>query len=193
MTPESGSCADLAVLLWLVAMSAAVKSVRIRRAIPADADALAALVRDLARHEGKGDTAGHITGAAVTGWLFGPAPMCEALVAELDGRPVGYVAYYDSFSLFLGGTVLLVENLFVLDAARRHRVGRRLMAAAAAEARRRGIGRMEIHVRGDSRPARAFYERLGIADTGECVYRAEEAALAAMAAGEGKGGGEKAP
>jgi GNAT superfamily N-acetyltransferase len=186
MTPVSGCCADLAVLLWLVAMRAAEKSVQIRPAKPADAEALAALVRDLASHEGKGATTAHITGAAVTGWLFGPKPTCEALVAELDGRPVGYVAFYASFSLFLGGAVLLVENLFVMDTARGYRLGRRLMAAAAAEARRRGIGRIEIHVRGDSQPARAFYERLGIVDTGECVYRAEDAAMAALAAGEGE-------
>ncbi|HEY5597173.1 MAG TPA: GNAT family N-acetyltransferase [Kiloniellales bacterium] len=159
--------------------------VSIRRVTSADVQALAELVAALARHEGK-DTTARVTAATVAGWLFGPEPVCEALLAELDGRPAGYVAYYLGFSLFRGGAVLLVENLYVADAARGYGLGRRLIAAAAAEARRRGIGRIEIHVRGDSQSARAFYEHLGIAETGEFVYRIEDEALAAIAAGDGE-------
>ena len=78
--------------------------------------------------------------------------------------------------------VVIVENLFVHDWARRLGVGRRLMAAAAAEARRRGVTRLEMNVCDDSLETRAFYERLGVRPAGEVVYRVEDDALAALAA-----------
>jgi len=156
--------------------------IAVRPAAPADVEALVALVRGLAYHEGKA-AAAHVTPAALSAWMFGADPAFEALLAALDGRPVGYLAFYQGFSLFRGERVLLVENLYVEEDARGYGVGRRLLAAAAAEAGRRGLGRLEINVRSTSRAARAFYERLGITAAGESVYRAEDEALAAIAAG----------
>lgn len=161
-------------------MVAAGDSLLIRLAGPADTAALAELVRALMRFEGKHE-AEHVTPATVAGWMEGPEPHIEALLAESAGAAVGYLAFYRAFSLFKGGPVLLVENLYVAEPARGRGVGRRLLAAAADEARRRGFGRIELHVRSDNAETRAFYERVGFSAPGETVYRIEDAALARLA------------
>lgn len=155
-------------------------SIVVRTARPDDAEALASLIRALARHEGKRNLE-HVSTEAVADWAFGPEPVFEALIAEVDGQPAGYLAFYRAFSFFKGGPALLVENLFVAESRRGHGIGRRLIAAAAAEARRRDHVRLELNVRSDSLAARAFYERLGFFAPGETVYRIEDRALATLA------------
>jgi ribosomal protein S18 acetylase RimI-like enzyme len=152
----------------------------VRPAGPADAADLAGLVRGLLRFEGYGKLE-HVTPEAVASWIAGPAPAIEVLLAELAGSAVGYLAFYRAFSLFRGGPVLLVENLYVDETARGRGVGRHLLAAAAAEAARRGYGRIELHVRADNPDSRAFYRRLGFFEPGEAVCRIEDAALARLA------------
>lgn len=163
-------------------MTQAAVNVAIRKAKPEDADSLVDLVRGLAAFEGKADVS-HISVEAVTAWTFGPDPACEILLAERGDHAVGYLAFYRAFSLFKGGPVLLVENVYVTEAVRRQGVGRRLIAAAACEAERRGFPRIELHVRADNRETRAFYESLGFHAPGEAVYRIEDDALLSLADG----------
>jgi GNAT superfamily N-acetyltransferase len=152
----------------------------IRHAGPADAAALAALVRELAAHEGKRELE-HITPARVAQWAFAEEPAFNALLALADGQPAGYVAFYPVFSFFKGGRVLLVENLYVAESARGLGLGRRLLAAAAREAVEHGYSRLELNVRGDSPEARRFYERCGLRPPGEVVYRVEDGELRRLA------------
>lgn len=152
----------------------------VRPAGPDDAEALAPLVRALARFDGKDDVS-HLTPARVADWLSGPAPAFDAVIALADGRALGYAAFYRAFSLYKGSPVMLLENLYVSEAARKRGVGRQLVAAVAAEARRRGYPRMELHVTVSNRPTRAFYERIGLVAPGEAVYRIEDRALAQLA------------
>jgi len=154
--------------------------IAVRIAEPADAEALAGLIRALMRHENKADRT-HVTTETVADWIFGETRVFQALLAERGAEPVGYLAFHSVFSLFKGGPVLLVENLYVADSARGLGVGRCLMGAAAAEARRRGMARIELNVRSDSAPAGAFYRSLGVHPAGESVYRIEDGALAALA------------
>ena len=157
--------------------------VRVRPALLEDAPALTELLRDFLRFEGKAE-ASELSVEQLTDWAFGPDPAFDLLIAEAEGVVVGYVAFYRAFTLFKGGPVLLIENLFVAEAARRLGVGRRLVEAAAEEARRRGYQRIELHVRSDNPESHAFYESLGFFAPGEHVYRIEDAALAGLARGE---------
>jgi ribosomal protein S18 acetylase RimI-like enzyme len=54
-----------------------------------------------------------------------------------------------------------LEDIFVLPAFRRRRIGRALMAAMAELAVARGCGRMEWTVLDWNQPALDFYEKLG--------------------------------
>lgn len=157
---------------------------RVRRAEVADAAALAGLLEAFLHEEGKPPQA-PIEAAALARWLAPPAPCFHALIGLEAERALGYLAYYGAFSLFKPGPVLLVENLYILPAARRTGLGRRLMAAAASEARRLGYQRIELHVREDRPEVGRFYEAIGMNPAGETVYRIEDSRLAALAKGGG--------
>jgi GNAT superfamily N-acetyltransferase len=92
---------------------------------------------------------------------FGNQPRFQAYLAELDGRAVGYAITFETYSSFLALPTLYLEDLFVLPEARRHGVGSAVFRFLAAEAVRRGCGRMEWVVLDWNQLAIDFYERLG--------------------------------
>lgn len=97
---------------------------------------------------------------------FGAQPRFEALIAELDGGPVGMALFHPRFSTWTGTPTLFLEDLFVSEAARGHGVGRRLIARLATIALKRGWVRIDFHVL-DWNPARGFYRKLGFEHTEE--------------------------
>ena len=155
----------------------------VRLADAADAPALARLLAAFMHEEGKpADPAP--SPAEVAGWMAEPAPHFEALVALAGDSALGYLAFYEAFTLFKPGRVLLVENLYVSPEGRGLGLGRRLMAAAAQEARRRDFVRLELHVRYQSAAAQGFYRSLGLEPAQEAVYRIEDGALDGLAEAE---------
>ena len=93
---------------------------------------------------------------------FGPPPnRIQVYIAELDGAPVGYAITCETYSSFLALPTLYLEDLFVLPDARRHGIGRAAFRHLAAEALRRGCGRMEWVVLDWNQLAIDFYDRLG--------------------------------
>jgi GNAT superfamily N-acetyltransferase len=151
----------------------------VRPATPEDAGTLATLVAGLMADEGK--TNAPPTPGQLAGWLSGEAPMVEVLLAEADGGALGYLAFYRAVSLFRPGAVMLVENVYVVPAARGRGVGKRLLAAAARTALERGWGRLELNVAEDNVGADAAYAALGFTAPGESVRRVEDARLRALA------------
>jgi GNAT superfamily N-acetyltransferase len=110
----------------------------VRRAELGDADALAALGQAL--NVQQGDPSTNFTAEAVRRDGFGETPKFEAWVAEADGQTVGYAlvvpAAYETGYAKAG---VYVQDVFVAPGARQRGVGRALMAAVAADARRRGL------------------------------------------------------
>lgn len=133
--------------------------VRVRPAVPDDAELLARLVAELNRHEGY--PTGECTAEVIRAHGFGERPEFRALVAELDGEPVGYAAFHPSFSTEHGQRGLYLEDLFVRVEARRQGVGRALLAAVA----RAAAGEGRTFVWWCSKPsntgAATFYATLG--------------------------------
>ena len=93
--------------------------------------------------------------------LFGARPVAEAVIASLDGEPVGYALFFPSFSTFLGKPGLYLEDLYVRPAARGLGAGRRLLEHLARLAVDRGWGRFEWSVLDWNEPSIAFYRKLG--------------------------------
>ena len=134
-------------------------SVSIRPATADDCGLILDLIRELALYE-KAPGAVVATEAQLREHGFGEKPAFEAIIAELDGEPAGMALFHTRFSTWLGSPTLFLEDIVVREAARRHGVGRRLMARLAAIALERGWGRIDFHVL-DWNPARGFYRKLG--------------------------------
>ena len=91
---------------------------------------------------------------------FGPNPKFECLMAEADGRALGFALYLSNYSTFEGRAGLYLEDIFVREEARGLGVGRRIMRRLAAIAVERGCRRLDFSVM-PMNPARGFYEGLG--------------------------------
>ncbi len=115
--------------------------------------------------------------------LTGPPPSAEALLARVDGEPVGFALFFHNYSTFLARRGLYLEDLFVLPAWRGRGIGKRLFARVARVAAERGCGRLEWSVLDWNEPAIRFYRGLGAeALDGWTVYRLTGSALQRAAA-----------
>lgn len=83
------------------------------------------------------------------------------LVAELDGRVVGYLRLGHPTPLASNRHVRAVHGLAVAEEARGRGIGRLLLRAAAEEARRQGARRLTLRVLGPNTPARELYASEG--------------------------------
>ncbi len=154
----------------------------VRFATPDDAADIVRLVRALAAYENQPAETVKLTEADVLAHGFGARPCFEALLAELDGQPVGFALFFQNYSSWEGRPGIYLEDLFVEPHARGLGLGRNLVARNAALAERRGCRRVDLAVL-DWNPTREFYHRIGIEHLSEWLpYRMTQAAIAALAA-----------
>jgi len=115
--------------------------------------------------------------------LFGPRPVAECLIAELDQTPVAFALYFHNFSTFIGRPGIYLEDLFVHPAARGKGIGRALLTHLAKIAVERNCGRLEWSVLDWNEPAIGFYKKLGAVPMDEwTVMRVAGDALKNLAA-----------
>ncbi|WP_333741247.1 GNAT family N-acetyltransferase [Streptomyces sp. IBSBF 2806] len=133
-------------------------ALRIRTALLADEEVLAAVDR--------------VTWSPLHAVMPRPQPPYDAffderhvpedyLVAELDGRVVGYLRLVVPTSLACNTHVRQIQGLAVLDEARGRGVARALLRAAVETTRRQGARRLTLRVLGHNAPARRLYESEG--------------------------------
>jgi GNAT superfamily N-acetyltransferase len=132
----------------------------IRAAKPDDAAAIHELVVALATYEREPDAV-RATPESLRAQLAAERPPFECLLAEEDGRAVGFALFFPTFSTWEGRPGLYLEDLFVREEARGSGVGRALLVALARLAVERGYGRLELAALDWNTPALGFYERLG--------------------------------
>ena len=116
-----------------------------REATVADMPLIATLIRGLAEYEGLSHAV-RMDETMLERHLFGTRPMAEVLIGELDGKPSGFALFFHNFSTFEGHPGVWLEDLFVLPAARRSGLGRKLLGEVARIAVERGCARMEWSV-----------------------------------------------
>ena len=160
-------------------------TVSVRFATQADVPTILDFIRQLAAFEREPDTV-KTTEADLLRDGFGARPRFETLIAEVAGEsgpaPVGFALFFPTYSTWEGRPSLYLEDLFVSESARRHGVGRALLAKLAAIAVERDWQRLDLQVL-DWNPAREFYARLGLDHLQEWLpYRATGRALRALAA-----------
>jgi N-acetylglutamate synthase-like GNAT family acetyltransferase len=131
---------------------------RIRRARRGDAEALAALLRELGFPEGSDTQTVH--------WVTSH-PEIEIFVAcDPQDRPVGMLSLSHRPQLRLRGRIATVDELVVTEAWRRRGVGKALLLHAIERAKVLSVKRLELATRQDASGDTArFYESCGfIAD-----------------------------
>lgn len=161
-------------------------SLRIRPAEPADVELIFSLIVELAEYERAPERVVG-TPALLSNALFGDDPVADAVIAQLDGEPVGFALWFRTFSTWLCLPGLWLEDLYVRPEHRGAGVGRSLLAHVAGVAADSGYGRVEWSALDWNAPALQFYARLGAERLQEWeVHRLEGEALARLAAGRGE-------
>lgn len=136
------------------------KSVVIRAATRDDLPLLLTLIKELAEYERLSHKVVSTT-ADLDRWIFGPHPLAHAVLAELNGMPVGYAVYFRYYSTFRGKPGMYLEDIYVRESARGYGVGEALICHVAAEAVKQHCTRLEWIVLDWNEPAIGFYRRMG--------------------------------
>ena len=147
-------------------------SVNFRRAGPADAAVVARMSSDF--RAALGEPTDCLNEAAVLRDGFGERPEFEIILAEIEGQPVGYALYFDSYEPTYAARGLYLADLYVDQAFRRRGVGRSLISAVAAESRRRGrVFVWWVRLMANT-AAQDFYASLGVKAVPMLAYAATE-------------------
>lgn len=155
--------------------------VSIRRARPADAGLVHALVAELAEYE-QLEHELIATEADHAAALFGPDPKVFAEILEWDGAPAGLALWFYNYSTFTGRHGIWLEDLFVRPAYRRRGLARAAFRHLARRCWAEGLRRFEWSVLDWNRPALEFYRAQGaVAMDGWTTMRVTGDALARLA------------
>ena len=156
-------------------------TIGIRPAIERDVPEILAMVGELAEYEREPDAV-VATEADFLRDGFGPSPAFHVLVAESDGKAIGFALYFFTWPTWAGRRCLYLEDLFVRPAFRGPGAGLALMRALAKEAVEKGCKRFVWQVLDWNEPAIVFYEKLGAKVLREWLtVRMEGEPLAALA------------
>jgi GNAT superfamily N-acetyltransferase len=139
--------------------------VSVRRVEEKDALAVAGLLAELgyaASEEGVRDRIGRAAGDTDSQFTF---------VAEVSGEVRGCVSGYAAPYFPKGTLVCRVTALVVTSLHRTRGIGKALMGAAAAHARRAGCAEIEVTTSEDRAAAHRFYETLGFVRTSRRYLR----------------------
>ena len=132
----------------------------LRAATREDADQIFHLVKGLAEYE---KLTHEVTGDAdrLREHLFGARRYAEVILAEAEGRSVGFALFLHNYSTFRTAPGLYLEDLFVEPEHRGRGIGTALLVRVARVAVERGCVRLQWAVLDWNAPAIRFYERQG--------------------------------
>jgi GNAT superfamily N-acetyltransferase len=106
----------------------------------------------------------------------------EVLLAEFEGKTVGYALFLKNYSAFLGRTGIYLEDLYLVPEARNKGLGKKILAFLAHMAVERNYGRVEWLCLDWNEPSRKFYDKLGAKTNDEFIgYRLSGQAMADLA------------
>ncbi|MGH2723402.1 MAG: GNAT family N-acetyltransferase [Actinomycetota bacterium] len=146
-------------------MEAAPREARVREATAEDWPAVAALLAELGRPEALGRVEEPTLKGVFLGYLERPDE--EALVAEVNGRVVGFVDIEYRTRLNFDRPQAWIPDLVVAEADRSRGVGRALLCRAEELARERGCWGISLESATWRTRAHAFYLREGWTDAGK--------------------------
>lgn len=145
----------------------------IRRATPADADAIVAFNAAIAE-ETEGQPLPPATIARGVRHLLSDPTLGVYYLAERDGSPVGQLLITYEFSDWRDGVFWWLQSVYVAPAARRTGVYRALHAHVAAEARAAGnVCGLRLYTDKNNAVAQEVYRRLGLRPARYVMYEVD--------------------
>jgi len=152
----------------------------IRKATPDDTPTIFDLIKKLAVYEKMENEV--ITSVEELRENIFTKNFSKVLLAEEEGKPVGFALYFFNFSTFVGKPGLYLEDLFIEPEFRGKGYGKKLLIELAKIAREENCGRMEWSVLNWNTPAIDFYESLQAKPMDEwTVYRLDQKGIADLA------------
>jgi GNAT superfamily N-acetyltransferase len=153
----------------------------IRRAIPADAAAITAMIHELARFERAAEQCTVIE-AQISTALFDESTTLRGHVAEVDGEVAAMALWFLNFSTWDGVEGVYLEDLYVRPRFRRLGLARGLLKALASECVDNGYTRLCWAVLNWNTDAVALYEAVGAQPQSEwTTYRVSGPELSELA------------
>ncbi|MEA4853009.1 MAG: GNAT family N-acetyltransferase [Christensenella sp.] len=135
------------------------KSIKIRHANKSDAALVLDFIKKIAVYEKMQDQVS-ATAEDLETYIF-DRKAADVLIAECDGKPVGFALFFENFSTFIGRTGLYLEDIYVDRDMRGLGIGKKLFQAVAAQAAERGCQRMEWCCLNWNQPSIDFYHYMG--------------------------------
>jgi GNAT superfamily N-acetyltransferase len=142
-------------------------NVSIRRAVKEDCQRILELVKELALYERAPDEV-TVTREHFEESGFGNKPVWWALVAEVDGRVEGFALWYIRFSTWKGQRMYL-EDFYVNEKLRGHRIGKQLFDRLIEEAKEKRFNGIVWQVLEWNEPAINFYKKYNASFDAEWV------------------------
>ncbi len=131
-------------------------NVTIRTANKSDMPAVLQLIQELAIYENEPNAVINTVAQLETDG-FGESKVFDCIVAENEQEVVGFALYYTGYSTWKGKTLYL-EDFLVKEDLRGEGIGKLLFNEVVAEAKIRGVKRMDWQVLEWNEPAIAFYK-----------------------------------
>jgi GNAT superfamily N-acetyltransferase len=132
---------------------------KIRKGTIQDMPRVLELIKELAVFEKQPDAV-QVTVSDLERDGFGPTPLFQIIVAEVDGEIPGIALFYNRYSTWKGKTIHL-EDLIVSEQYRGSGIGMQLYKAVMEEAKNQNVRRVEWNVLDWNTPAISFYEKTG--------------------------------
>jgi GNAT superfamily N-acetyltransferase len=107
----------------------------------------------------------HSTPDSLRNELSRPDKVIEAIIAFLDGKPVGFAVFFPTYSTFVAKRGLYLEDIYVKEEYRNRGVATALIKALAKLAMERDYGRVDFTVLLWNTVAIEFFETLGATPT----------------------------
>lgn len=153
---------------------------QIRKAIPSDAPVIFDLIKKLAVYEKLENDV--ITSEEELQENIFTNNFAKVLMAEENGKPVGFALYFYNFSTFVGKPGIYLEDLFVEPEFRGKGYGKSLLIELAKIAAAENCGRLEWSVLDWNTPSIEFYTSLGAKPMDEwTVFRLDKKGISDLA------------
>lgn len=137
---------------------------KVRKAVKEDCKEIMAMIMELAIFEKMPEQVKTTEEQLIKDGFESEPPCFRSLIAELDGKNIGYALYFYSYSTFEGGMKLYLEDLFIREQYRGSGYGRQLFQAVQDIAKRDDCFCMQWCVLNWNEKALGFYKKLGAFD-----------------------------